>query len=488
MKLLVVAADALTPEYIIGQKYFFPNLTKLTNSGAMAEYSAYVQRSYEGSYSSTQNWASIYSGIAPNEHKIDVKKINNEYIHPSMGELNEYQPFWKAVNDEGYSLGMFQPSCCISPVPIDSYCLTCMYSPIFTPSENRTAKRHLQLNDKDCWIMDVLDDEPPPRLYPKTIKQLGFTFEQLKKNPDLADEMFDGYDFSEVIDNFNDELVYWKKGIKKVYNKKPVDILWFYTPSTDIISHFVLFKDNCEVLIKCYKLLDEFIGELINGYGPEYVVVMSDHGQANFKDLVKCSDPSVQREAFSKADDALWLNNGYIAFEAQNGGLLLTAHSLKGVFVVSGPNIRNTTVNDMRTLDIYPTLLEMLDIRVPAGRKGYVADVFTKPIVNSEKLLKAEDVVYRKIALVQTHEVSVMDIILNELYLEKRFSLITVAGEPKYEEIFRNNPRVFDFVDMDSFDEKNYDEVYCGFYNAATKSMMHLNVKYHNPELFTVKT
>ena len=477
MKMLVVAADALIPDYIFGQKQLFPNISGLIDKGASAEYSAFVQRGYNGSYTSSQNWASIYTGLLPHSHKINIKRIDGEYIHPSMSEFDGLHHIWKVLNGEGYTIGMFQPSCCIAPVPLDGYCLTSAYAPIFTPSENRASKRSLQLNSKDAWIRKCLDEDPPPRIYPKSLNQLGYTFEQLKGNPDLADEMYGKYDFAEVIDNFNDELAYWRKSIQKVYDKKPVDILWFYTPSTDIIPHFVLHEDNCHALIKCYTLLDDFIGELINEYDPEYVIVMSDHGQANFKDLVNCSDQNVQREAFSKADDALWLNNGYIAFEAQNGGLLLTTHSLKGVFIVSGPNIRNVTINDMRTLDIYPTLLELLNIKIPKHREGYAIDIFNKTVVNSDMVLNSERILKKSIALVQCHSVSITDIIINELYLENRFVKITLAGDSRYEEIFKNNPRLYDFVDIGCFEIVNYDEVYCGFFNEATNQMWHSRVK-----------
>ena len=70
MKLLVIAADAACPDYIFGKKHLFPNLCKLIDSGASSAYSAYVQRGYRGSYSSEQNWASIYTGLSPEQHGI----------------------------------------------------------------------------------------------------------------------------------------------------------------------------------------------------------------------------------------------------------------------------------------------------------------------------------------------------------------------------------------------------------------------------------
>ena len=105
---------------------------------------------------------------------------------------------------------------------------------------------------------------------------------------------------------------------------------------------------------------------------PENVIVLSDHGMSNFQELVRTSDERVRREAFAARDEVIWLPNGYIAFEARNGALLFTAHGLKGTFIAAGKDIRHTVLHEMRTLDVYPTLLELLGAAVPAGRAGYV--------------------------------------------------------------------------------------------------------------------
>jgi len=477
LKLLVIAADALIPNYIFDKRELFPNIKRLINKGASSEISSYAQRCYTGSFTSSQNWASIYTGLPPHEHKINIKKKSNEYCHPKMNEFKNLLPIWDIFNSNKYSMGMVQPACCIKPVPIDGFCVTSTYSPIFSPSENREAKRHIQVCEKDSWILKLISDKPPPRVYPKTLGQLGYSFEELRINPDLVDKMYSMYNFEEVIASFKNELDFCYMLIQKVKLEKSVDILWFYTPSTDIIPHFVLYEDDSKVLIECYKLLDSFIGKLLSDYSPQNVVIMSDHGQSNFKDLVKCSNQKVQREVFSKTDDAIWLNNGYIALEATNGGLLLTTHTLKGVFIACGKNIKNIEIADMRTLDIYPTLLEMLDIIVPEGRSGFVVDIFNKPLLNASLVLKEKIVKYKNIALIQTHEINIIDIIINELYIEKRFSLITIVGDQKYKEIFQNNPRVFNFVPIDMFNADNYEEVFCGFYNSKTGLIKHIKVK-----------
>jgi hypothetical protein len=156
--------------------------------------------------------------------------------------------------------------------------------------------------------------------------------------------------------------------------------------------------------------------------------------------------------------------------------LLFTAHALKGTFIASGKGIKRTSVNEMRSLDFYPTLLEMLNIKIPENRSGYVVDIFNKPVANSNKLLNPDTIKHKSIALLQCHAVNVMDIFINELYIENRFADITIVGELKYEEIFLNNPRITGFISFDRFDAASFDEVYCGIYNENSKVMRHIRI------------
>lgn len=470
MKLFVIAADAAIPEYIFNKKHLFPNLCKLIDSGAISAYSAYVQKGYDGSYSSEQNWSSIYTGLTPNEHKLGAHKVT-----PTMNAFNGFQPFWHEANNAGLTVGLWQGDSLDDPVPVNGYVVSGRYTPIFTPSENREAKRTIQVSDER--MKTYLSGDPPPRLYPKTLAQHGLTFEQIKLNPSLIDKVANEENFRPMLDNFHDELEYWFGAMKRAQREYPADVIWWFTPTTDILPHFTLWCDDNPVITEAYKMLDDYIGDFIDEFLPENIVFLSDHGQQNFSKLIKCSDPKISREAFKARDQVVTANNGYIAFKALNGGLLFTAHSLKGVFIANGKDICHTEIKEMRTVDIYPTLLEILGVKIPDGRSGYVVDIFDRNVLNSEKLLREKSLRYKKIALIQTHEMSISDIVLNELYYASRFSEITVAGEEKYEEIFRNNPRVSDFVSLECFNADSFDEVYCGFYNETTGLMKHIRIK-----------
>lgn len=479
LKALIIGADSVTPDIILDKKELFPTFLKMMETGTRAAYSAYVQKGYKGSYSSEQNWASLYTGLEPREHAINTNSSRGEVRRPQMKDFNDLNPFWKVLNNNGYSVGLWAADNCVVPVDIDGYVVSSKYQMISTPVEDRKAPRTLDLCKKaQKFSTNVLKGEPIYRIYPKTLKQQGYSFEELKKDEKLAEQAIAEYHFQEAIENFKQELEYWFTAMKKAQQENPMDVLFFYTPTTDLIAHCSMYCDNSPVLLEAYKLLDAYVGDLIKELKPEISVFVSDHGQQNFKELICCSDRKVQREAFADKDKVLWLKNGYIAFEAYNGALLFTAHALKGTFIISGKGIkRNFTLVEMRTLDFYPTILEMLECKVEDERKGYVLDIFDRPVINEKMLLKEEEVTYKSIALIQCHQPSTTDIILNELYIEKRFSKITVVGEEKYREIFQNNPRVSDFVAYEQYNAEAFEEVYCGMYNEATKEMKHMRIK-----------
>jgi len=476
LKALIIAADSVDPNIIFKNIELFPTFKQLIEHGASAAYSAYVQKGYSGSYSSEQNWASIYTGLTPLEHQITTMNVRGEIRRPIMGDFDRLQPFWRVLNEHGLSVGLWAADNCVSPVPIKGYAVSVNYDMIDTPAENRETPRFIHLCEKDNGISCYLDGEPTPRLYPKTLAQQGYSFEELKRNPSLAEEAISKYCFQDALPNFEEELNYWRTAIMRTQSEHPVDVLYLFTPTTDAIAHCCMCCDNNTVLLSAYQLLDRVMGKLIDELKPEIAIFLSDHGQQNFKDLISCSDKAVQREAFAARNDVLWLQNGYIAFEAHNGALLFTAHALNGTFIAAGKGIRPTSISGMRTVDIYPTFLEMFNIRLPECRSGFVMDIFYRDVINEDKLYKPSVIKRKSIGLIQTHSVSITDIVINELYIANRFSDITVIGIAKYKEIFSGNPRVSGFVPLDEYTADDYDEVYCGYYDDINKHMYHVRI------------
>lgn len=479
LKVLIIGADSVTPDIIFKKKELFPNLKKMIEKGVHSDYSAYVQKGFHGSYSSEQNWSSLYTGLSPIEHRINTNSSRGEDRRPQMSDFDDLSPFWKVLNDNGYSVGLWAADNCVNPVEINGYAISTRYQMIATPVENRKAVRTIEVCSRDkAFAEKVLNGEPIYRLYPKTLVQQGYHFNDLKKDADLAETAIRKYHFQESIDNFRQELAYWFSAMERAQEINPVDVMYFYTPTTDLIAHCCMYCDDNQTLIETYQLLDKYVGELTSKVKPEITIFVSDHGQQNFKDLICCKDREIQREAFAAKDEVLWLKNGYIAFEAHNGALLFTAHALKGTFIASGKEIKkNIYLKEMRTVDFYPTLLEMLRIKIPEKRRGYVLDIFDREVTNKEYVLKENQIQYKTIALIQCQQPNVTDIILNELYIEHRFAKITIVGQEKYQEIFLHNPRVEKFIPYEEYQEEMFEEVYCGIYNQTTEEMRYLRIK-----------
>lgn len=479
LKAFIVGADSVTPDIIFNKKELFPNLYKMMENGVSASYSAYVQKGFNGSYSSEQNWASLYTGLEPWEHQINTYSSRGEERRPQMKDFDELSPFWKVLNDHGFRVGLWAADNCVFPVPIDGYVVSTKYEMISTPQVERKSPRTIEVCEKDrVFASRVLDGDPPYRLYPKTLAQQGYCFEDMKKDAILAERAILEYHFQDSIGNFKEELEYWFSAMKRAQYDNPVDVMFFYTPTTDLIAHCCMYCDDNPVLLEAYQLLDGYIGEFVKEFMPETTIFISDHGQQNFKELIKSKSREVQREAFAARDNVIWLKNGYIAFEAYNGALLFTAHALKGTFIAAGTGIKQGVVlNEMRTIDFYPTLLEMFGIKVQDKRRGFVLDIFNRTLINTDMFLNEEQISYDSVALIQTGAISETDIIINELYIAKRFAKITLVGENRYREIFENNPRVASFVAYEDFSADFFSEVYCGCYVDETKNMRYVKIK-----------
>ncbi|MDE7242725.1 MAG: alkaline phosphatase family protein [Oscillospiraceae bacterium] len=460
LKALIIGADGVCPSYIFQNLDQYPNLSGLINRGAYAAYPAYVQKGYQGSYLSEMNWASIYTGLAPWEHHITVL-AGDGCRTPSMERFRNLRPFWQVLNEHSLTVGLWAADCCVNPVPIAGYAVSARYKMIEAPVPVRTSPRTLQACDTS--LLELIPGQVPPRLYPRTLAQQGYVFEQLRLDPELAWRVIETYHFQDALQNFEEELEFFFRAMCRIQEHRPVDVLYFYTPTTDLIGHCAMYCDSCDVLVKAYRLLDRYVGKWLEALRPENVIVLSDHGMSNFNELVHCSNENIRREAFAARDEVIWLPNGYIAFEARNGALLFTAHGLKGTFIAAGKDIRHTGITEMRTLDIYPTILELLGAEVPQGRSGYVLDIFNRPVRNRGILLQKSKP-YRTAAVLQCVSPSFTDILLNELYIRNRFTQFTVAGDERFREIYLHNPRVSGFVSFQDFDPARFDAVYCGIY------------------------
>lgn len=478
MQLLILGIDGMSPEIVFNNLEEYPNMKKLCLSGVYGDYDAYAY-----GYGSRDNWLSLYTGLTPKQHGVIGNIFKNTGRKPRREDYEDKEPFWDKLNEKGISVGMWNGLVTTPPKKIKGYMISGEPNFEIDGTEDPLAdvKPVFCLEDLELKKYIIGDIDRPPM--PKTPEEFGYSWDELLNNHRIADEILTDDYFAECIDYLEEELNFYRKNIVNMQKNNPVDVMFFYTAIVDFIAHFQMHEQSKNTVKRALKLIDNFVGELLVELVPENIIVMSDHGLKALADFFPNTSINIQKEAFGWKDKSIWLKNGQIVTRARNQGFLTAIHSLKGCFIASGRMFKKgKKINEMRTIDFYPTLLEMFDIKIPDDRKGYVLDIFYKKnILNNNKLLTDDKIKRRNIAIIQNIEVPEFNRVINEVFLDNRFCNITVYGEEKYKNIFLGNPRVKSFRSINNYkldlkELMNYDKVFFSYRNQMTGDFGYIEI------------
>lgn len=448
MELMIIGIDAMDPRIIFDNIDIFPNMKKLCEEGCYSSYDSYVY-----GYGSFDNWISLYTGLSPKQHGIinNINIVNNE--EPEYKYYKEKKPFWKVLGDRDISVAVWRGPATSPAEIINGYMISGQVNYNFNNSNVKYESIFPKCHKDDMNISRLLTEENIG--YPEAPKKpsdYGLKWKDLFEDNSLFEDIIKGDNYFEDGYLYLDkELKYYRENILNTQKKYPTDVMFYYTPTLDLIQHFQSYDPNRRIVIESMKLIDKFIGQLIEKISPDNVVILSDHGISSIKEVLGNGDINIQKEAFGWSDKSIWLKNGEIVTEARNGGILSGLHDIKGTFIMAGRDIKKNEIKEMRTLDFYPTLLELFGIEVPKDREGYVLDIFKdKNIINKSKLLNKEMINYKKIIMIQNMGVAEFNTVINEVFLDYRFHEITLYCEHKYKSVFDVNPRLKEVQSIDS--------------------------------------
>ncbi|MPQ32551.1 hypothetical protein E4V42_14045 [Clostridium estertheticum] len=477
MKLMIFGIDALPPDILFENIDLFPNMKKLCDKGVQCDYDAYAY-----GYGSRDNWVSLYTGLTPKQHGV----VNNQYKdtgrEPILDDYKDKQPFWQIFTDNEITIGMWKALSTTPPEAVEGYMISGEISYEEDSDENPYASLEPIFNKKDKHLAKYIVGNIEKQPIPKSSEDLGYTWDELSKNPKLASEILKADYFCESVEYLEENLKYFETNMINMQKKNPVDICFFYTQLIDYIAHFQLHDKEKKEVIKAMKLVDAFIGKIINKFNPENIIVISDHGIKSWDSNFLNADIEMQKEMFGLRNEAIWLENGAIVIKARNQGFLSAMHDIKGTFIACGELIKHSNIKDMRTVDFYPTLLELFGITIPEDREGFVLDIFKeKNIVNTKKLLTENIVVRKKIAIIQNIDIPKFNNLLNEVFLQHRFCDITVIGEKRYKESFLCNSRINRVVFIEDNKIKRdellkYDKVFISYKNDMTNHVSYYEI------------
>lgn len=473
MKLMVFAIDALPPDIVFENIHLFPNIKKLKEKGMYCEYDAYAY-----GYGSRDNWVSIYTGLTPKQHGIISNKYKDYDRYPNTNDYKDKLPFWNILGNNNVKVGMWKGLTTTPPQEINGYMIS---GEINYEADAEEQDEYTSLDpvvcSKDKNLLKLISGNVDKQPVPKSAEDLNCNWEQIKQNPNILNDILKDDYFKEAVDYLKDNLKYYEDNLLKVQKNVPVDVCFFYTQLIDYIGHFQLHDLKKTQMIRAIKIVDDFIGNIVKNINPDNVIILSDHGIKGWQEAFKNSSYELQKEMFGLRDSAIWLKNGAIVIEARNKGFLSSCHDIKGTFIISGKDIKVGKINEMRTVDIYPTLLEMFNINVPENREGFVLDVFkNKKILNDKKFISTCTLNKSKIAIIQNIDIPDFNRVVNEVFLNNRFSNITVLGEEKYKDTFICNSRIDEFISIDNkVLDKNilnkFDKVVVSYKNTMTREV-----------------
>ncbi|MBN2525064.1 MAG: alkaline phosphatase family protein [Deltaproteobacteria bacterium] len=435
-RVLFLGIDAMMPEVVFDNLHRFANIRRLCATGASCSYDAYTY-----GYGSRDNWLSIYTGLTPKQHGCKNNIMTATGKVPTSRDYAQSRPFWTVLNDFQTSVGMWRGIITSPPADVDGYMLCA--EPKTLPGMNRPTHISLNTTPAKREILTLIEGELRRPPLPETLAQFGLDWETFKDNVQKYEYIISDDFFEEGVTYFKQETEYFTENMIRMQKAHPQDVLFYYTSIMDLVQHFQVHEQSLERIKRCVDAVDAAIGRFIDEIAPDNIILLSDHGTESFGSLFPGMPVEVQREAFGMRDKAVWLSDGNIAVHAANGSFLMGAHALKGFCLIHGKSVRQTQIQHMRTVDFYPTFLELLGIPVPEGREGFVLDIFEKPLINVSRLIHVPP--FEEIAIIQTNEVAREGDTINAVFLENRFAHITVFGQEKYRNAFLKNGRVSRF-------------------------------------------
>lgn len=386
------------------------------------------------------------------------------------------------LNENNLRVGIWKALCCTPPQKIDGYMIGGEANYEVNWEDDPYASEELVLCDEDKWLAKFLTRDTERAPMPQTPSDFGLSWEKVFEEPGLIEPKLNRDYFEECVSYFERRLSFYEMNMVSMQKNNPVDIMFFYSPVLDFIQHFTNHDPELNQINRAMSVLDQFIGRLVSKLAPENIAIFSDHGITALDKFFPDTPTTVQREAFGWRDHSIWLKNGKIIARGRNNGFISGIHSIKGCFIMSGNAIRHEEIKHMRVIDIYPTLLEMFDVRVPKNREGYVHDIYlNKKIINTDKLLCYEKVKSTHICIIQNIDIPQFNRVLNEVFLDNRFCMITVLGDEKYKNILLADPRVDNFVPIldkkiDPASLSGFEKIIVPYFNNATNELDYIQI------------
>lgn len=326
LKLLVVGVDGAAPA-IIRSAPRLAHLHSLMRDGCWGV--------VKGPAFSMDRWATYYTGLSPQQHGIQARRLNNA-SGTNLKSIHASKFLWDYVNEAGLRFGMFRGLMCWPPVPVKGFWATIQLDQFHPPEAAQCVPK-----------LDGWGGKPYPSLE-ALFKQKSWS----QVRPQEVAEILARFD-SRTMTAWVTRRVRWTQQILDEMTRRwPVDVLWVYLPDLDHAQHWAFY--NKPTVVDCYKVVDDFIGHAKAQYDPTYTLVVSDHGFQPVSALVRSRHVKT-------------LPNGLKVLPGDRiPGVMTGEHHEDAFYTLVGPGVPAGRQVNLDFTQIFPLMLQVLGIPRPA--------------------------------------------------------------------------------------------------------------------------
>lgn len=362
-RLLVLAVDGADPHVIKRHLSRLPTLARLCAEGAHGL--------VESTIHSCDIWMTHYTGLSPDQHGVVALRLIKATAPTDRTHVKTDVFLWDWVNQYGLTTGFVEPLYTYPAPTVDGFFLAGPPRPTLVESAEVMKPAEMA----PLVGMEYTASIP----FPLSLRDLGIEtpFAQVPDET-LLRILQNGYN-SDFPERIRPNLNRYVDMVLRLYERRPVDLLWVYFLEADIIGHFGFHEPSLDTLVRTYAELDTVFAKLIDRLQPEHVLVVSDHGMAPIADLFHKEQTvdSMRYLAWEYGQTAIrHLTPQISVLEGANKGLCTGTHHYQAFYALQGAGVHRGAIADIHYHDVFKMVLGTLGLPIPNGRAGKTPQIF----------------------------------------------------------------------------------------------------------------
>jgi len=364
-RLLVLACDGADPHVILDNRQHLPLLDALCREGSYGIIDSLPR--------SADVWTTYYTGLPPHPHGAQAGRTPPSAEAAGRTRESPGLCLWDWLGRWGLSAGFVEPPYTYPAPEVNGF---------FVAGPPRPSPGRTDRAVHPPEMASLVDEEYTTALpKPPALKDLGVS----RPVADLSDQelkqILSGGRFGNPPELLRPRLGQYADRVLRLYERRPVDVLWVHFPEARIAGHFLMHEQPPRSLVQVYAELDRVFARLTERLRPQSVLFLSDHGMVPAARLLTrdWSSPVMAETVreWSQRSHRL-LSPDVAVVEGPDGVLYSGAPSPQGVYALRGPGVYRGQRCDIHFHDGFRLIARAAGLPAPTGKAGRTPPVFNE--------------------------------------------------------------------------------------------------------------